>query len=127
MTNQEAFDIAARHLLKQRRKSYWGGACAYRDGYGLKCAVGCLIPDELYKPEMECSDFGAGLSVAGLCEKYPEVAALLEGVDMCLLNDLQNCHDAYLVKSWHANLGKIADRYHLSPVVLGEFPEEVQP
>lgn len=33
-------------------------ACVYRgviDGQQVKCAVGCLIPDELYWPEMEGS------------------------------------------------------------------------
>lgn len=46
------------HLAKQRAKSSElsdEGAtfCAYRGKEGTMCAVGCLIPDELYSPDLE--------------------------------------------------------------------------
>ena len=31
------------------------GSCRYKTPDGLKCAVGCLIPDELYNEKMEGS------------------------------------------------------------------------
>ena len=36
----------------------------------VRCAFGVLIPDELYKPEME------GKTASDVCENFPEVAAL---------------------------------------------------
>jgi hypothetical protein len=53
MTLQETFDKVCVHLLTQLQKSVFldsngSMACAYRGPNGLKCAVGCLIPDELY-------------------------------------------------------------------------------
>jgi len=58
MTAQEIFDKVINHLLQQ------GGpalnynydddpVCRYRSNNGLKCAVGCLIPDDQYDPIME--------------------------------------------------------------------------
>jgi len=58
MTAQEIFDKVINHLLQQ------GGPalnynydddhkCRYRSNNGLKCAVGCLIPDDQYDPLME--------------------------------------------------------------------------
>lgn len=58
MTAQEIFDKVINHLLQQ------GGpalnynydddpVCRYRSNNGLKCAVGCLIPDDQYDPLME--------------------------------------------------------------------------
>lgn len=56
MTNQEIFDTVAVHLLTQNKratKANCSTTCQYRTSEGLKCAVGCLIPDEKYTPEME--------------------------------------------------------------------------
>lgn len=42
------------HLIKQKAKSQNNdGACKYRNVNGDMCAVGCLIPDEVYSPELE--------------------------------------------------------------------------
>jgi hypothetical protein len=44
---QEVFDQVARHMIKQKTRSWLqDGACAYRGEEGLKCAAGCLISDE---------------------------------------------------------------------------------
>lgn len=52
---QEVFDIVVTHLITQRRPAYTGlsGCCMYRAPDGLRCAVGALIPDNLYDPEFE--------------------------------------------------------------------------
>lgn len=43
------------HLTKQKARAVLpnGQSCVYRDEDGNKCAIGCLIPDELYTPEVE--------------------------------------------------------------------------
>lgn len=47
----------AEHLGKQRKQSDGqhpdGHGCCYRGDNGLMCAIGCLIPDELYDFQME--------------------------------------------------------------------------
>jgi hypothetical protein len=51
---QEVFDIVVTHLITQRRPSYDSSKCCmYRAPDGLRCAVGVLIPDNLYDPEFE--------------------------------------------------------------------------
>ena len=57
---KEAFETIAAHLLRQKIKSKPGGGamCRYRhydetSGTMLKCAVGCLIPDEFYDEKAE--------------------------------------------------------------------------
>lgn len=51
---QEHFDTALAHLRKQGRKALaHHGGCAYRGKAGAKCAIGALIPDDRYEPEME--------------------------------------------------------------------------
>lgn len=62
LTKQEAFDQMVAHLREQkafsiRKLDIADGetipGCAYRGEGGVKCAVGCLIPDNLYSPKME--------------------------------------------------------------------------
>jgi hypothetical protein len=51
---QEVFDIVVNHLFTQGRPAYDGDqGCMYRAPDGLRCAVGVLIPDDLYVPEFE--------------------------------------------------------------------------
>ncbi len=47
MNRQEVFTKVKDHLLKQNKAAVNAGygACAYLAPDGLKCAVGCLIPD----------------------------------------------------------------------------------
>lgn len=51
--SQAVFNTVAEHLLRQGRKSLDNFACAYRGENGAKCAVGVVIPDTLYEPEIE--------------------------------------------------------------------------
>jgi hypothetical protein len=70
-----------------------GEGCWYRSG-GCKCAVGHLIPDNKYSPDME----GYWLS-SGLLTQFKERLGL-EGVDIKkgdkdFLQELQDIHDTY--------------------------------
>lgn len=55
MTPQEVFNTVATHLFEQGEMAYDGSkeSCMYRTDDGLKCAVGCLVPDETYSLGME--------------------------------------------------------------------------
>ncbi len=87
MTNQEAFDKVCNHLRRMLRRSIdrTGNYCSYRSKNGNKCAIGCLIPDEEYKPEFERR------SVAGLIQRF--WIPSLDGISSLLLLDLQELHD----------------------------------
>ena len=94
-------DIAA-HLAKQREQSKKvrgdnDSYCSYRGDEGLMCAVGCLIPDEMYNVDLE------GMSAAILLEGNPNIR--LHIMDKYKENDVrfvrraltaaQNFHDSY--------------------------------
>ena len=61
-TKQEVYDIVMDHLWHQNKQAgkqepdlaYF--SCLYRAPDGSKCAIGCLIPDELYDPVFESND-----------------------------------------------------------------------
>lgn len=56
MDKQEVFEYVVKHLFVQgKRASNNQGGCKYLTDDGLKCAVGCLIPTEIYDPLMELS------------------------------------------------------------------------
>lgn len=57
LTKQELFNYVTRRIYEQGQTSVADVTCAYRgesiDGQPLMCAVGALIPDQLYNPDME--------------------------------------------------------------------------
>jgi hypothetical protein len=115
MTNQEAFTTVARHLLTQKERALKPNPhnpsnpfCAYRAEDGKKCAVGCLIPDDLYLKEME------DLPVRRLITDFPNIASLFEGVDLDLLRKLQMLHDSPIdVPYWEIRLRHFAVDFKL--------------
>lgn len=121
MDNQEIFDSVARHLLTQRSKSVLiGGGCAYRGVAGQKCAIGALIPDKVYTPEIE------GMGVGEALNRFPECFPGIDQEDskpLSLLMRLQRLHDNELPSSWRAALRATAEFFSLSPAVLKEFLE----
>ena len=114
LTSQQVFDRAASHLLKQGFRSELPdrSACAYRGRNGMMCAVGALIPDEMYDPAMEKKGVGA------FPEYFPEVFKHISGEQPHLICDLQEMHDHWEPSSWRKRLGKIAKSYHLDDSVL---------
>lgn len=88
MTNQEVFDKVAAHLRKQGRPSARNGEGLYRGPKGLMCAIGVLIPDELYSVKFE------KISVNALPD---DVRAVFGDADPDLLSYLQNVHDSLVI------------------------------
>jgi hypothetical protein len=118
MTDQEAFDVMARHLLTQRAKSEDDILCRYRGPGGRKCAVGALILDEEYSPAMEGVS-AADLSAADLRGQYKCTA--LKGLSISMLTNAQIIHDHYEPGKWAIELRKLALEYNLSDAVVDEF------
>lgn len=110
MTNQEIFDTVKTHLLTQMEKSiaaiteHNNDICAYRGLNGLKCAIGCLIPDELYSRKLE------GKAVACLPTKIIQSI----GRNVELLTQLQELHDHMPVENWKVGLKRIAKEFNLN-------------
>lgn len=119
MEAQEIFDTVATHLFVQGRRATSPGndlMCAYRGEGGAKCAVGVLIPDEIYDEMME------GRTVSGLVGSahYALPDWMIEAQE--LLKDLQNVHDTEV--NWknsatmNAALSAVAVERNLNSVVL---------
>jgi hypothetical protein len=119
VNNQEVFDTVARHLLTQQVRSVGEDrdGCRYRGHNGRKCAIGALIPDELYLPEME------GKYAHQLTDHYQPLAELLAGVDTELLGMLQSIHDVTPVDQWSRELIRTATKFHLSDDVVHKMSE----
>ena len=110
MTDQEVFTTVARHLLKQGKKSvdlFDSCRCLYRDERDRKCAIGCLIPDDLYHATME------NLNVVELFSEFGSIRQLFEGLSIDLLEKLQTIHDRKAVSDWGELLKIIAVKFNL--------------
>lgn len=53
---------AIRKVIAQGKRSYIKGYCLYRGPEGTKCAIGHLIPDELYTRDIEGKNIYAALT-----------------------------------------------------------------
>ena len=96
MTNQEIFDKVHQHLLTQQSAAIEDGSCAYRAG-AKSCAVGALIPDCLYTPEIEGASVAALINQGDTYPHHPLGYALkhvgFTPEQYTLLRDLQRVHD----------------------------------
>lgn len=105
MTKQQTFDTVVKHLRKQKRKATHGSACRYRTDSGLKCAAGCLIPDDKYYRVAE----------GRAADSAPNAAILIEeGHDVPLVQSLQSVHDVHSLDQWEAALAGVAKDYGLT-------------
>jgi hypothetical protein len=96
MDTQTAFDIVLNHLWLQNAPAYDNNSqrCWYRHGEtGTRCAIGCLIPDQLYVPSMEGRGVHELLVVFPKIKELPAIKALDVGHDLPLYGALQQMHD----------------------------------
>jgi hypothetical protein len=115
-TAQELFETVVNHLRKQNEKSHKliddkNYACLYRSDTGMKCAVGCLIPDDKYSPNMEEKNLYAlvynkeneGVLPSDLKAEFLN--------HFKLLSDLQTLHDNSKIQNWESGFVTLANRY----------------
>ena len=108
LTNQTLFDTVVIALRKQVLPSKnEEGFCLYRGPHGLKCAVGHLIPDEMYMEEME------DVVASHLPERYSEIEELFDDCSMDLIDALQEIHDECHPKKWEEEWKTVAQDYNL--------------
>ena len=131
LTKQDVLDIVSEHLFAQNERAVISKqdtgtyVCAYRGTTkGTRCAIGCMIPDALYSPDLE------NRAVKRLLAQFPKIAALFDLSDECdpvaidnglrmtdMLEDLQKMHDTGVMVYWGRNLCRIARQFGLSDKV----------
>ncbi len=95
-TAQEVFDFALTKIREQGKPSMqlneYNGveACLYRGPNNTKCAIGHMIPDSDYDPEIERQDINTAVQIM-----YPGFGYLNHNTYpmRCLLQKLQQAHD----------------------------------
>jgi hypothetical protein len=113
--NQDAYNKVLKSIRKQKyiqSSDDSKGVCAYRSPNGLRCAAGHLLPNSLYRKEME------GRHIGALKRIYPKIAKYFENVEAYLLSELQRAHDFSLVRKgnsldWETKMKQIAFDYNL--------------
>lgn len=106
MSKQHTFDKVTTHLRQQNVQCVDDkGNCLYRGPNGLKCAVGALIPDNMYSPDFE-----------GQACDWHRIACVLEqlGHDVELCTRLQRVHDWEYVEDWETVLAEVATEHGLT-------------
>ncbi|WP_322092780.1 hypothetical protein [Paraburkholderia bannensis] len=119
LDHQDVFDVIGWRLLFQNARALAadGMRCMYRAPNGKRCAIGWIIPDDLYSPEFEFK--GVRDIAAGLAETdYGRDFAAFVGDHVAMLCDLQGLHDAYPVSDWPLRLRLIAQKYELRETVI---------
>ena len=128
MDYQHIFNRVTEHLLTQRVQATNcdNETCSYRSPNGNRCAIGALIPDHLYDPDMEDN------SVDAVTRLYPAVARWLgvpededsreRGKPIRFLSQLQSIHDKVEPPHlWPAHLRKLATEWNLDPQATYTF------
>lgn len=110
LTRREVYTRVKAHLLQQRKRAFCDvrDRCLFRAPDGTSCAIGALIPDELYHPDME------KLTTHELIKQHPELAP--HGIsykNADLLGRLMNIHDVASSDSWDEELQAIEGRREL--------------
>lgn len=110
----DTFQKVKNHLLTQNCSSVSiedEHACMYRGVNNTSCAIGCLIPDEIYSPKMERTQF------LDLYKKFPEVRPYLKTLNNIKIKEhkydyynhtlgekLKRIHDNEDVENWEEKL-----------------------
>lgn len=116
MTEQEIFDKVAVALIDQGKRSVSkSGACRYRGPNGLKCAIGILISDDMYRKDIEQTDVVDIIDKRVLPREYSKFIPFLD--------DLQSAHDGAsgsdFVAHFKIRMCDVAECWKLSPDILG--------
>lgn len=106
--------------MAQNEHSKVGALCFYRSPKGLKCAIGCLVPDELYDAIMEHFPVNNPKVLEVLWQARvltdQEFINSIMGVysqKLSLMQDLQEIHDNYYPSDWAKRLNNLTEEYNL--------------
>lgn len=118
MKKQEIFNAAVKGLASQGfKQAKTGLGCAYRTVKGSRCAIGHLIKDRFYKPDLE----GKTPEEPDVFDAVYNSCGSLEDVSWGFLAELQECHDhAQTPAVMRAHLRDFAEENNLT------LPKELQ-
>ena len=107
MNNQEVYDKVKEHLLSQNLRSINPiGECLYRGENGAMCAVGVLIPDDMYYSSFESQSCDSE-AIRYVLNKFK--------IDVKFVCKLQIIHDSLSTCMWPKALENVATEYGLKP------------
>lgn len=128
LTEQEIYDKIVEHFAAQREPAVESDTevlCRYRTSNGLKCAIGALIPDEVYTADMEergvqglFNEFKGSMRLAGL---HPDNTTLLRLLQMAhdrTVNALRDREYANFLPELAEQLRDVAAEFGLDPASL---------
>ena len=100
---QDVFDTIVNHLRKRGERAFdENGTCCYRLN-NLKCAAGCLIPDENYDPMYENIRWEALTEMSRVPSSHSSLIARL-----------QDIHDEQLPIIWEEHFRYVAKIFNLN-------------
>lgn len=121
MTKQEIFDIVSLHLLNQNEKSIahsnlGGITCKYRGSNNLRCAIGCLIPDQEYTENFEGDSLfdGSKLWIFFKSKNYSDES-------LYLMQKLQTIHDLSFPCVWKEKLISLGEEFEINIDLIKNF------
>lgn len=114
MTKQEIYDKVCAHLAKQKAKAMKGNSCVYRAEDGKRCAVGCLIPYNVWKKEIGYDRNSDSLKTL-LFES--RTIHKMFGRNERILKSLQSVHDSSTGKAatLRESLIRVAKEFRIKP------------
>lgn len=115
MKRQEAFDVAARHLLTQNKRATNGTYCLYLTADGDKCAIGALMTSP--SGDLKLSVFKPTV-LRHIDPRFGTYDELVK--DLHFLGPLQSVHDAYGPEVWPEKLVAFAKAWGLRDDVVAE-------
>ncbi len=109
MEPQQAFTKIVTHLRAQNRQSKDDlyRLCLYKAPNSDSCAVGCMIPDDQYSPNME------GKSLRVLMETFPDLFNEWPENTINLMSSMQTVHDVCEPDDWEERFGVVATAHKL--------------
>jgi hypothetical protein len=114
MKPQELFDHVVNTLFQQGKRSLKDQQCRFRGSDGCVCAIGSVILDSEYYPDME------GADIYDLINSYNTedsiVSDRLYGLlisHTLLLIDLQKVHVRFEVELWDQKFSAVANKHGL--------------
>lgn len=117
MQARDIYLTVLRHLALQGKPAIGpdGTMCMYRTEEGLKCAVGCLIPDEFYKKEMEGNIYHLFRFSSAFLKDYSFLISLRPHIN--LLKALQRVHDC--PENWDNHKNGLVKGFELIGLMIG--------
>jgi hypothetical protein len=129
MNKQQIIDCVAKHFVSMKSPSLDGDSCKYRNKDGLRCAIGSLIPDDMYKPSFD----EGGLTLSEILRSNMDLWREITGLKtyseemMFFLSQIQLAHDWAKPSEWPIDglkrLMSVAGNHDLNTTIILECME----